>query len=109
MAPVKKSKRDAQSISSKLALVMKSGKVTLGYKSTLKTLRSGKAKLVIIASNTPPLRKSELEYYSMLAKTNVHHLNGTNIELGTACGKMFRCSTMAILDAGDSDILSEQA
>lgn len=28
------------------------------------------------------------------------------IELGTACGKLFRCSTMAILDAGDSDILS---
>lgn len=89
--------------------------VTLGYKSTLKTLRSGKAKLVIIAGNTPPLRtflgvqffsfrstlgsvdysidmfqhsirpiqqtvltpkffnpgKSELEYYSMLSKTNV--------------------------------------
>ena len=30
------------------------------------------------------------------------------IELGTACGKLFRCSTMAILDAGDSDILAEQ-
>jgi large subunit ribosomal protein L30e len=30
------------------------------------------------------------------------------IELGTACGKLFRCSTMAVLDAGDSDILSEQ-
>jgi ribosomal protein L30E len=24
------------------------------------------------------------------------------IELGTACGKLFRCSTMAILDAGKS-------
>lgn len=31
MAPTKKSKKDAQSISSKLALVLKSGKVTLGY------------------------------------------------------------------------------
>jgi large subunit ribosomal protein L30e len=30
----------------------------------------------------------------------------TQIELGTACGKLFRCSTMAILDAGDSDILT---
>jgi len=28
------------------------------------------------------------------------------IELGTACGKLYRCSTMAILDAGDSDILT---
>ncbi|KAF4634808.1 hypothetical protein G7Y89_g3295 [Cudoniella acicularis] len=79
MAPTKKAKKTADSINSRLALVMKSGKVTLGYKSTLKTLRSGKAKLVIIAGNTPPLRKSELEYYSMLSKTNVHHFAGNNV------------------------------
>lgn len=60
MAP-KKNTRAADSINAKLALTIKSGKVTLGYKSTLKTLRSGKAKLIIIAGNTPPLRKSELE------------------------------------------------
>ncbi|KAK7756011.1 60S ribosomal protein L30 [Diatrype stigma] len=107
MAP-KKNKKDANSINSRLALVMKSGKVTLGYKSTLKALRGGKAKLVIIAGNTPPLRKSELEYYSMLSKAPVHHFGGTNIELGTACGKLFRTSTLAILDAGDSDILADQ-
>ncbi|CAL3967676.1 unnamed protein product [Diplocarpon coronariae] len=100
MAPTtKKAKKNADSINSRLALVMKSGK----------TLRSGKAKLVIIAGNTPPLRKSELEYYAMLSKTNVHHFSGNNIELGTACGKLYRCSTMAILDGGDSDILSSQA
>ena len=118
MAPTtKKAKKTADSINSRLALVMKSGKgsqiilprsytetdsivlaVTLGYKSTLKSLRSGKAKLVIIAGNTPPLRKSELECerlgistipytdgcladYSMLAKTNVHHFAGNNVSL----------------------------
>ncbi|KAL4958529.1 50S ribosomal protein L30e-like protein [Aspergillus filifer] len=106
MAP--KSKKSGDTISSRLALVMKSGKVTLGYKTTIKTLRSGKAKLVIIAANTPPLRKSELEYYAMLAKTPVHHFSGNNIELGTACGRLYRCSTMSILDAGDSDILTSQ-
>lgn len=30
------------------------------------------------------------------------------IELGTACGRLFRCGVMVVLDAGDSDILSEQ-
>jgi large subunit ribosomal protein L30e len=60
---------------------MKSGKYVLGYKSTLKAIRSGKAKLVIIAGNTPPLRKSELEYLSMLGKTNVHHFAGNNVRL----------------------------
>lgn len=95
MAP-KKSTKTSDNINAKLALTIKSGKVTLGYKSTLKTLRSGKAKLIIIAGNTPPLRKSELECtsyhrnhqrqptnlapdYSMLAKTTVHHFSGNNV------------------------------
>lgn len=35
-------KKSQESINSRLALVMKSGKYTLGYKTSLKTLRSGK-------------------------------------------------------------------
>jgi hypothetical protein len=40
----KKSKKATESINSRLALVMKSGKYTLGYKTTLKTLRGGKVR-----------------------------------------------------------------
>ncbi|KAJ3100756.1 60S ribosomal protein L30 [Physocladia obscura] len=105
--PAKKVKKTAgETINSRLALVMKSGKYTLGYKSTLKTIRSGKAKLLLIAGNCPPLRKSELEYYAMLSKTAVHHYTGNNIDLGTACGKYFRVGVISIIDAGDSDIIS---
>lgn len=106
MVSSKKTKKAMENINSRLKLVMKSGKVNLGYKETIKTLRSGKAKLVILSSNTPPLRKSEVEYYAMLAKTGVHHYTGTNNDLGTACGKYFRVSCMVVLDAGDSDIVS---
>ncbi|KAJ1948518.1 60S ribosomal protein L30 [Dispira parvispora] len=105
MAPANKSKKTLESINSRLALVMKSGKYSLGYKTTLKTLRSGKAKLILISGNCPPLRKSELEYYAMLSKTNVHHYNGTNNDLGTACGKYFRVGCLSITNAGDSDII----
>ncbi|XKL62182.1 hypothetical protein PGB90_002015 [Kerria lacca] len=105
MAVQKKSKKAMESINTRLQLVMKSGKYVLGFKQTLKTLRQGKAKLVIIANNTPPLRKSEIEYYAMLAKTGVHHYSGNNIELGTACGKYFRVSTLSVTDPGDSDII----
>merc|ERR1711862_791915 len=105
MAPAKKVKKSNESINSRLALVMKSGKCLLGYKQTLDSLRLGKAKLVIIANNTPPLRKSEIEYYAMLAKAGVHHYVGNNIELGTACGKYFRVCTLSITDPGDSDII----
>ena len=44
--------------------------------------------------------KSEIEYYAMLAKTGVHHYNGNNIELGTACGKYFRVCVLSITDPG---------
>ena len=84
---------------------MKFGKVVLGYKTVVKVFCITKAKLVIISSNTPPLRKSEIEYYAMLAKTVVYHYNGTNSVLGTACGKFYRTSVLSILDVGDSDIL----
>ena len=63
----------------------------------------------------------------MLAKCNVHHYAGNNIELGTACGtilapwfktsreqllthhtgKLFRVGCLSILDGGDSDILAQ--
>ena len=51
------------------------------------------------------LRKSEVEYYAMLAKTGVHYYSGDNVDLGTACGKYFRVSTLSIIDPGDSDII----
>merc|ERR1712178_76414 len=105
MVAQKKTKKTVESINSRLALVMKSGKYVLGYKQTLKSLRQGKAKLVIIANNTPPLRKSEIEYYAMLAKTGVHHYSGNNNELGTACGKYFSVCTLSITDPGDSAII----
>jgi len=105
VAGTKGKKKAMESINSRLALVVKSGKYTLGYKSTLKALRQGKAWLIIIADNCPPLKKSEIEYYAMLAKTGVHHYTGKNIDLGTACGKLFRVSCLAITDPGDSDIV----
>uniref|UniRef100_A0A670ZC87 Large ribosomal subunit protein eL30 n=1 Tax=Pseudonaja textilis TaxID=8673 RepID=A0A670ZC87_PSETE len=65
---------------SQFQLVTKSGKYVLGYKQTLKMIRQGKAKLVILINYCPALRKSEIEYYAMLAKTVVHNYNGNNIE-----------------------------
>lgn len=93
-------------MNAKLTLAIKSGKYALGYKTTIKAMRQGKAKMIIVAANTPVLRKSELEYYAMLSKCAVYYFQGGNNELGTACGKLFRVGVLTILDAGDSDILS---
>ncbi|KAH9658530.1 60S ribosomal protein L30-2 [Citrus sinensis] len=105
MVTSKKTKKTHESINNRLALVMKSGKYTLGYKTVLRSLRTSKGKLIILSNNCPPLRKSEIEYYAMLAKVGVHHYNGNNVDLGTACGKYFRVSCLSIIDPGDSDII----
>lgn len=54
-----------ESINNRLQLVVKSGKYVLGYRQTLKALRQGKAKLVILANNTPQLR------YTFLISNNI--------------------------------------
>lgn len=53
----------------------------------------------------------------MLANINILLYSGNNVDLGifdldrsigTACGKLHRCATLGIVEAGDSDILSAQ-
>jgi len=98
-------KKTSENINARLALVMKSGKYTLGYSETMKNLRQAKAKLVIVSNNIPPIRKSEIEYYSMLSHADIYFYPGNNIELGTACGRYHSVGVMTVLDAGDSDIV----
>ncbi|XP_023982317.1 60S ribosomal protein L30-like [Physeter macrocephalus] len=105
MLAARKTKKSPGLITSRLQLILKSGKYLLGYKQTPKMIRRGRAKLVVLTNNCPALRKSDTEYYTMLAKTGVHHYSGNNIELDTACGKYYRVCTLAIVDPGDSDII----
>ena len=101
----KKSKSKVDNFNSKISLVMKSGKYVLGFNQAMGSLRAGRAKVVVVANNCHPVRKAELEYYCMLSKTPIHHYNGSNSDLGTACGKYFRVSVISITDPGDSDIV----
>ncbi|XP_060688298.1 large ribosomal subunit protein eL30-like [Hemiscyllium ocellatum] len=111
MVDAKKTKMSLESNDSRLQLVMKRGKYTLHYKQTLQMIHQGKARIpsskvkVIHANYSPTLRKLEIEHYTILAKTGVHHHLGNNIKPGTACGKYSQVCTLAIIDPGDSDII----
>merc|ERR1712025_360448 len=50
----------------KLNLVIRSGKYKLGYKHALRSVRNGQTKLLLIASNCPAIRRTELEYFAIL-------------------------------------------
>lgn len=84
---------------------LRTGKVMLGSKQTLKMVMSGRAKLVIIASNVPERTRRDLARYCKLSKTPIYEFPGTSWDLGAVCNKPFMVAAMAVLDPGDSSIL----
>tara|TARA_Y100000588_G_C14274482_1_gene933803 strand:+ start:5491 stop:5778 length:288 start_codon:yes stop_codon:yes gene_type:complete len=86
-----------------LKSVIATGSVAIGERSCRRALEKGDVKLVICANNCPSEFMDEL---SKEKKTPIHQYDGNNSMLGAACGKPFTVSTVAILDAGASDILS---
>jgi large subunit ribosomal protein L30e len=85
-----------------LIKAVKTGKVILGANRTIEAAAEGSAKMVVLASNCPEDIKNKVQ------ATNVPVLEyeGTSVELGPVCGKPFTIAAMAILDAGESDILA---
>ena len=101
MAPKQSSKKAAEGINARLAIVTRSGRYTLGYKQCLKSLRKGQSKLVLISNNCPALRKSEIEYYAMLAKVGVHHYAGsTSGSIDRLDAKTLKTGNRGTRDAG---------
>ena len=88
-----------------LRTAYKTGKITLGTKTSIKNLKMGKTKLVIISRNTDPNVKEDVQYYASMSKTLVYKYDGTSHELGMLLGKPFPIQVLAVLDAGDSHIM----
>ena len=95
----------SSSLAKALSIAIRTGKVTLGYKETLETIQGGKAKLVLIAKNTPEKLRSRLEQLAKLAKIPILEFEASSLDLGAVCGKPYTVTALAIRDPGDSDIL----
>lgn len=85
-----------------LRSAVSTGTVYLGASETKKAIGTGKVKLVIISKNC---KKNEMEAITK-ASVPIYKFEGTNVELGAACGKPFSVSVLSILKPGDSDILT---
>ncbi|RLE85849.1 MAG: 50S ribosomal protein L30e [Thermoprotei archaeon] len=88
-----------------LQTALKSGKVVIGSKRTIKSLLSGKPKLVIVAANAPEDIRKDIETYSKIANIPIYIFQGTSWDLGAVCNKPFMVSAIAIIDPGESSIL----
>jgi large subunit ribosomal protein L30e len=88
-----------------IANAAKTGKIQFGANSALKSARTKKAKLVIVASNCLQSIREDIEYYCGLSKIPVSIYKGSSLDLGAVCGKPFEVSAITIREPGDSEIL----
>ncbi len=88
-----------------IAAAVKTGKVSFGTNSAIQNAQSGKAKLIVVASNCPKNVSADIEYYCKLSKVPLIIYRSSSIDLGGVCGRPFAVSALSIREAGDSEIL----
>lgn len=75
---------------------VKSNKAILGYREAVKTIKSGEAKIVIVANNIPDRMDAEIKHNAKIAEAKLEVFDGGSKDLGTACGKPFPVAVMVI-------------
>jgi large subunit ribosomal protein L30e len=76
---------------------LKENKVILGTDRTVKCLKLGKVKMIVMASNCPDDVRKDLEQYTKLGEVKLEKFDGTAKQLGVFCGKPFSIATLAIV------------
>ncbi len=77
------------------------GDVRFGLAETKKSMKKGEAKMVVVSKNCP-----ETSALQSGSSVKIVTYEGTNVELGNACGKPFPISALAVVSPGESNILS---
>jgi large subunit ribosomal protein L30e len=77
------------------------GDVRFGLAETKKSIKKGEAKMVVVSKNCP-----ETSALQSGSSVKIVIYEGTNVELGNACGKPFPISALAVVSPGESNILS---
>ena len=84
---------------------MKTGKVSFGVNSALQNAKTGKAKMIVLATNCPKDVKEQIEYYGKLSKVPVIVYKGASMDLAAVSNKLFTIAALSIREPGDSNIL----
>jgi large subunit ribosomal protein L30e len=88
-----------------IAAAVKTGKVTFGADSAIQNAQTGKAKMIVIASNCPKNLREDIEHYCKLSNVPYITFRSSAIDLAGVCGKPFIVSALSIREPGDSEIL----
>lgn len=84
--------------------VARSGKIVVGFNSTIRKAKLGQLKFIVIAFNAPESIKRDVAYYAKLSGISVIEFPGSSKDLGTLIGKPFAVALMGIIDPGQVSI-----
>ncbi|HID73023.1 TPA: 50S ribosomal protein L30e [Candidatus Micrarchaeota archaeon] len=102
----RKSKKEKERpLTSALRLTVESGKVEFGARTGLVASLLGKAKVFVLAENTPAETRTRVSTYAQKSGIPVIVYDGTTMELGSVCGKPFPVSVLSVYDVGTSNLM----
>jgi len=81
----------------KIRALLVEDKLILGTERTLKLLKLGKLKQVLLSSNCAEQTKEDIIKYSKQTDTEVKELQYPGEELGVVCKKMYSISVIGVL------------
>ena len=91
-------------ISRQIKQGISTGRLVFGQRETIAACSRGDARLVLIAANCPQ------QHIEMMVNDHpnipVHRLAMVNRELGSACAKPFSVSSVCVIDAGQSELMT---
>jgi large subunit ribosomal protein L30e len=91
-------------ISRQLKIASTTGKLLFGQRQAVDACAKGDAKCIILAANCPQGYVDELS--AKHPGITIHRTGMVNRDLGVASGKPFSVSTITVLDAGESELLT---
>jgi large subunit ribosomal protein L30e len=102
----RKTKKERENVlTAAVRLAVESGKVDFGARSGIAASADGKAKLFVVANNTPIEIRTKVEGSAKATKVPVIEFEGSSVELGSVCGKPFPVSVVSIFEEGSSNIM----
>jgi len=75
---------------------IKSKKIIIGYRNSIKFIKVNTPKLIVISNNLPESLRKEMEQNAKVGKMKMEVFDGSSRELGTFCGKPFPVSALVI-------------
>ena len=95
-------------LSNDVRLAVDTGKVSLGYREVLKAVNTNSAKVVVVAEKGKKSIVDDINHVCKISGIKLVGFKGGSLELGTVCGKPYSVNSLAVIDAGNSNIVKEE-